>query len=52
MIMAVTLRMAARMVVRVGMAWSMGVGVHRYLFYSTSLAPRAHPEVSSCYWKL
>jgi len=52
MIVAVAVGMAARMVVRVGMARGVGMGVHRYQIYSTSLARRAHLKVSSCYWKL
>ena len=52
MVVAVTVSMAARLAVRVGMARGVGVGVHRYRIYSTSLPSRLHPKVSSCYWKL
>jgi hypothetical protein len=52
MVMAVAVSMIARMVMRVGMAWAVGVCMHRYFLYSTSLRPRLHPKVSSCYWKL
>jgi len=52
MVMAVAVSMVARMVMRVGVAGGMGMGVHCYLFYSTSLPPWLHPQVSSCYWKL
>ena len=51
-LLTVTMGMIARVTVRVGMAGDMGMGVHRYQVYSTSLARRAHPKVSSCYWKV
>lgn len=52
MVMAVAVRMVARMVVRVTVAGGVGMGVHCYQVYSTSLRSRAHPKVLSCYWKL
>jgi hypothetical protein len=51
-VMTVAMGMVARLAVRVGMARGVGVGVHRYQVYSTSLLPPAHAEVLSCYWKL
>lgn len=51
-IVAVAVRMATRVVVRVGVARAVGMGVHFCQVYSTSLPPRTHPEGSSCYWKL
>jgi len=49
MIVAVVVSMFPRGVTRVCMAGGMGMGVHCYQVYSTSLPARVHPEVSSCY---
>jgi len=40
--------------VLVGMAVARGVGMgmHRYLVYSTKLRPRTHPQPATRYWKL
>jgi len=51
-VVVVAVSMTARMVVRVAVARGVGMGVHRYQAYSTSLPRRAHPKGSSCYWKL
>ena len=43
MIVAVAVGMAIGMVVRVGMPGGVGMGVHCYQVYSTSLPSRTHP---------
>ena len=50
--MVVSMGVVARMVMRVSVAGGMGMGVHCYKFYSTSLPSWLHTEVSGCYWKL
>jgi hypothetical protein len=50
MVVAVGMSMGTRMVMGVSVPWGVRMGVHLYQVYSTSLAVRAHPEVSSCYW--
>jgi len=52
MIVVVAVSVFPRRVMRMGMAGGMGMGVHCYQDYSTSLPARTHPEVSSGYWKL
>jgi hypothetical protein len=51
-IVTVTVGVVTPMVVRVGVAGGVGMGVHRYQLYSTSLPSPVHLQVSSCYWKL